>query len=183
MGVLADIDTTLKNSDISLIKNKLFTNLCKSGQSYSTDACVAFSLYELLNLDLSIDDIELLILNGACKQHAVLSKIYPTYDISITFTSDINSCKLYIHDPAEFYKRYGIETDEISKLTYTVLTSNYMVEKILSCMIVFDIQTQQEYCIFRDKHLENQWKTGYTGYTGSQAVDTSTYYRYSFPPL
>lgn len=176
MGVLADIDTTLKNSDISLIKNKLFTNLCKSGRSYSTDSCVAFSLYELTNLDLSMDDIELLILNGVCRSHAVLCKIYPAVDVSISFVSDITTCKLYMNDPTEFYKRYGIETDEISKLTHTVLTSGYMVEKILSCMILFDIQTQQEYRTFKDAYLDKQWKTGYTDSSG-----VGMFYNYSFP--
>jgi hypothetical protein len=173
MGVLADIDTTLKNSDISLIKNTLFTNLCKSGR---TDDCVSFSLYELTNLDLSIDDVELLTLNGVCRSHAVLSKIYPAVDVPISFVSDIPTCKLYMNDPAEFYKRYGIETDKLSKLTYTALTSGYMVEKILSCMMVFDIQTQQEYYTFRDAYLEKQWKTAYTDPSG-----VGMFYKYSFP--
>lgn len=166
MGVLSDIETTLKNSDVSLIKTKLFTNLCRSCK---TNDCVAFSIYELINLDLSIDEIQLLIQHDVCRSHAVLSKIYPTYDTAITFVSDINLCKLYMHDPNEFYKRYGIETDKLSKLTNTVLTSNYMGENILSCMIVFDIQTQQEFSIFRDTQLEKQWKT-----------DMS--YLYSIPP-
>ena len=173
MGVLADIETTLKNSDISLIKNKLFTNLCRS---HSTNDCVAFSLYELMNLDLSIDDIELLILNGVCRSHAVLSKIYPAVDVSISFVSDITTCKLYMHDPAEFYKHHGVEVDKISKLTYTALTSDYMVEKILSCKVLFDIQTQQEYCTFRDTQLEKQWQTAYTGSSG-----VGMYYSYNFP--
>lgn len=174
MGVLADIDTTLKNSDISLIKNKLFTNLCKSGK---TDGCVAFSLYELINLDLSIDDVELLILNGACRSHAVLGKIYPTYDTAISFVSDISTCKLYMQEPTEFYKRYGVETDKLSKWTYSALTSGYMVEKILSCMLMFDIQTQQEYCTFRDAQIDKQWKTGYD----VRSVE-GLFYNYSFPP-
>lgn len=174
MGVLADIDTTLNNSDISLIKNKLFTNLCRSGKN---DGCVAFSLYELINLDLSIEDVELLILNGACRSHAVLGKIYPTVDVSISFVSDISTCRLYLYDPTEFYKRYGVETDKLSKWTYSALTSGYMVEKILSCMLLFDIQTQQEYCTFRDTHLEKQWKADpwQTGYVGASGV------AYNFP--
>lgn len=176
MGVLADIDTTLKNSDISLIKNKLFTNLCKSGRSYSTDSCVAFSFYELKNLDLSIDEIELLLQHGSCRSHAVIGKIHPAYDVSIDFISDIATCKLYMCNPVEFYKRHGVEVDNISKLNYTVLTSGYMEEKILGCMLLFDVQTQQEYCIFRDAHLEKQWQTVYTGSSG-----VGMYYSYNFP--
>lgn len=176
MGVLADIDTTLKNSDISLIKNKLFTNLWTSGKIGKADTCVAFSLYELINLDLSIDDIELLILNGVCRSHAVIGKIYPAVDASISFVSDIPTCKLYIHDPAEFYKRYGIEIDNVSAWERASLTSDYMVEKILSCMLLFDIQTQQEYCTFSDTQVEKQWKTGYADPSG-----VGMFYQYSFP--
>lgn len=178
MGVLADIDTTLKNSDISLIKKKLFTNLCKLGRSHSGDDCVAFSFYELKNLGLSIDEMELLLQYGVCKEYAIFNEIYPAYDTQIKFVSDFDTCKLYMRNPAEFYKQYGIEIDKISDWERTSLTNVYIEQKLLSCMLLFDVQTQQEYCIFRDTHLENQWKTGYTG---SQAVDTSMYYRYSFP--
>ncbi len=171
MGVLTDIDTTLKNSDIGLIKNKLFTNLCKLGK---TDSCVAFSFYELKNLDLSIDEIELLLQHGVCVSHAIFNEIYPVCDMSIKFVSDFDACKRYMRDPAEFYKQYGIEVDKISDWEHALLTSDDIEQKLLSCMLLFDTQTQQEYCTFAATHFDKQWKTD-----GSSGV--CTYYSYNFP--
>lgn len=176
MGVLADIDATLKNSDISLIKNKLFTNLYNLRRSYSGDDCVAFSFYELKNLDLSIDEMELLLQHGVCISHAIFNEIYPAYDISIKFVSDFDACKLYMHDPAEFYKQYDIEVDKISDWERTSLTSDYIEQKLLSCMILFDIQTQKEYCTFRDMYFDKQLQAGYTGSSG-----VGIYYNYTPP--
>lgn len=173
MGVLADIDTTLKNSDISLIKNKLFTNLYNLKRSHSGDDCVAFSFYELKNLDLSIDEMELLLQYGVCMSHAIFNEIYPLCDVTIKFVSDFDACKQYMRDPAEFYKQYDIELDKFSDWERTSLTSDYIEQKLLSCMLLFDIQTQQEYCTFRDVYFNKERKTGY--------IDDDGFFKYSFP--
>ena len=67
MGVLSDIDTTLKNSDISLVKKKLFDRLCRIGR----DACFTFTVYELVRcLDIEFNEVEILLENGLCKAPA-----------------------------------------------------------------------------------------------------------------
>lgn len=176
MGVLTDIDTTLKNSDISLIKKKLFTNLYNLGRSYSGEEIVAFSFYELKNLDLSIDEIELLLQHGVCISHAIFNEIYLAYDTPIKFVSDFDACKLYMHDPAEFYKQYGIEVDKISGWEHTAWTSDHIERKLLSCMLLFDAQTQQEYYTFGATYFDKHWNTGYDGSSG-----VGMFYKYSFP--
>ena len=76
----------------------------------------------------------------------------------------------------EIEEQNGVETDKLSKWTYSALTSGYMVEKILSCMLMFDLQTQQEYCTFKDTHQADPWKTGH----GVRSVE-GLFYNYTFP--
>ena len=179
MGVLADIDTTLNAADVNLIKNKLFTNLYNLKRSYSGDDCVAFSFYELKNLGLSIDEMELLLQYGVCKEHAIFNEIYPAYDTQIKFVSDFDTCKLYMRNPAEFYKQHGIEVDKISDWERTSLTSDYIEQNLLSCMLLFDVQTQQEYCIFRDTYFDKQLEKKLARQCTSSEI--GMYYSYSFP--
>lgn len=171
MGVLADTDTTLKNSDISLIKNKLFINLYNLRRSHSDDNCIAFSFYELKYLDLNMAEIELLLQHGVCRSHAIFNEIYPLCNITIKFVSDFDTCKRYMCDPAEFYKQYDIEVDKFSDWERATLTSDYIEQKVLSCMLLFDIQTQQEYYTFRDVYFNKEWKTGYINNHGAGMIN------------
>lgn len=158
MGVLADIDTTLKNSDISLIKKTLFDKLCR----FNRDACFTFTVYELVRcLDIELADIEMLLENGVCKEHA--SVIEYQLDKAIPHAvSDFNFCKAYLNNSGGSYKLHGIH----GQLSYS--TQDFLDKSALGCLIIFDPQTQKEF--FKYKY---EYKT--------TNIDDDGFLKYSFP--
>lgn len=160
MGVLTDIDTTLKNSDISLIKMKLFDKLCR----FNKDACFTFTIYELVRcLDIEITDIEMLLENGICKEHAsVVEYMISNNEMNPHEVSDFNFCKAYLNNSGEPNKLHGIH----GKLSYS--TQDFLDKSALGCLIIFDPQTQKEF--FKYKY---EYKTTY--------IDDDGFFKYSFP--
>lgn len=150
MGVLTDIDTTLKDSDISLIKKKLFGRLCNSGK----DTCFTFTVYELVrSLDLEIDEIEMLLENGVCKEHTSVVE-YQLDKINPNEGSDFNFCKAYLSNSRAY-----------DHLSFSIQTA--LDKSALGCLIIFDLQTQKEYLNYRSEHRSY--------------LDDNGFFRYSFP--
>lgn len=153
MGVLADIDTTLKNSDISLIKKKLFDKLCR----FNKDTCFTFTVYELVRcLDIEIADIEMLLENGICKEHAsVVEYKISNNEMNPHEVSDFNFCKTYLNI-----------SEGCGNISYS--TQNFLDKSALGCLIIFDPQTQKEFLKYK-----YEYKTTY--------IDDDGFFKYSFP--
>lgn len=136
MGVLADIDTTLKNSDISLIKKKLFDKLCR----FNKDACFTFTVYELVRcLDIELADIETLLENCICKEHASVVE-FQLDKTNQHEVSDFNFCKEYLSNLGGSYKLYD-------NLSYSA--QDFLDKSALGCLIIFDPQTQKEFLKYK----------------------------------
>ena len=157
MGVLADIDTTLKNSDISLIKKKLFDKLCRFGR----DECLVFTMYDLvICLDIELTEIEMLLENGVCKEHAtVVEYNISNNEMNPHEVSDFNFCKEYII-------RAGASYTLRNNLSYS--SQDFLDKSALGCLITFDLQTQKEFLKYK-----YEYKTTY--------IDDDGFYKYSFP--
>lgn len=148
MGVLADIDTTLKNSDISLIKKKLFDKLCR----FNKDACFTFTVYELVRcLNIEIADIEMLLENGVCKEHAsVVEYNISNNEMNQHEVSDFNFCKEYLSNLGGSYKLHD-------NLSYS--SQDFLDKSALGCLVVFDPQTQKEFlkykCEYKNTYIDD----------------------------
>lgn len=155
MGVLADIDTTLKNSDISLIKKKLFDKLCRFGR----DACFVFTMYDLVRcLDIELAEIEMLLENGICKEHASVIE-YQLDETNPHEASDFNFCKAYLSNSGGSYTPYH-------NISYS--SQNFLDKSALGCLIIFDPQTQKEFLKYK-----YEYKTTY--------IDDDEFFKYLFP--
>ena len=157
MGVLTDIDTTLKNSDISLIKKKLFDKLCRFGR----DACFVFTVYDLVRcLDIEITDIEMLLENGVCKEHAsVVEYKISNNEMNPHEVSDFNFCKEYVIRAGASYTLHD-------NLSYS--SQEFLDKSALGCLIIFDPQLQKEFLKYK-----YEYKTTY--------IDDDGFFKYSFP--
>lgn len=155
MGVLTDIDTTLKNSDISLIKKKLFDKLCR----FNRDLCFTFTVYELVRcFDIELADIEMLLENGICKEHASVVE-FQLDKTNQHEVSDFNFCKAYLSNLGGPYKLHG-------NLSYS--SQDFLDKSALGCLIIFDPQTQKEFLKYK-----YEYKTTY--------IDDNGFFKYSFP--
>lgn len=157
MGVLADIDTTLKNSDISLIKKKLFDKLCR----FDRDTCFTFTVYELVRcFDIEIADIEMLLENGVCKEHAsVVEYKISNNEMNPHEVSDFNFCKEYLSNLGGPYELHG-------GLSYSA--QEFIDKSALGCLIMFDPQTQKEFLKYK-----YEYKATY--------IDDDGFFKSSFP--
>lgn len=157
MGVFADIDTTLKNSDISLIKKKLFDKLCR----FNRDTCFTFTVYELVKcFNIEIADIEMLLENGICKEHAsVVEYKFSNNEMNPHEVSDFNFCKEYLIRAGESYTPYH-------NISYS--SQNFLDKSALGCLIIFDPQTQKEFLKYK-----YEYKTTY--------IDDDEFFKYLFP--
>ena len=156
-SILDNIDSTLYNGDLTLIKEKIFKRC--NGQGIPTIELI--DVYMLVRqLDIPFSDIDWFIENGMCIEIPRAIKNVPSLKGSTFFSertpesafpkvSNLALCKEYMEDKEQFCKDY---CEDLIYYNYSINTRDHIDRNVMSCYLSFSPEIEFEYETYKKEH-------------------------------